>query len=179
MTTWVALLGAVNVGARRVKMSRLVELFAAAGAVDPVTHVQSGNVVFDHELGDAEALTGELETALATGCGFDVPVFLRTGDELAAVVAACPFDEDDPKRLSAVFLAAEPDAEAVATVAELAVPGEAIAVDGTTAYLHLPFGTGRSKLAAGVRKLGVAGTARNWRSVTTLRDLALARAGSG
>jgi uncharacterized protein (DUF1697 family) len=112
---------------------------------------------------------------LASGCGFDVPVLLRTGDELAEVVAACPFDTDDPKRLSAVFLAGEPEADAVETVAELAVPGEAIVVVGATAYLQLPFGTGRSKLAAATRRLGVAGTARNWRSVTTLRDLALAR----
>ena len=49
-------------------------------------------------------------------------------------------------------------------------------VDGTTAYLHLPFGTGRSKLAAGTTKLGVPGTGRNWRSVVALRDLAAARA---
>ncbi len=175
MTTWVALLGAVNVGTRRVKMPRLVELFATVGAVDPKTHVQSGNVVFDHDLGDAEALTVQLESALASGCGFDVPVFLRTGDELAEVIAACPFDEDDPKHLSAVFLAGEPEPAAVATVAGLAVSGEAIAVVGATAYLHLPFGTGRSKLAAGTGKLGVAGTTRNWRSVTALRDLALSR----
>ncbi|HET8930267.1 MAG TPA: DUF1697 domain-containing protein [Acidimicrobiales bacterium] len=174
MTTWVALLGSVNVGTRRVKMPRLIELFTEAGAVRPETYVQSGNVVFEHESNDAAVLTADLEAALGVGCGFDVAVYLRTGAQLDAIVTACPFDEDDPKRLSAVFLVAEPDAVAVEAVAALAMGGEEMAVSGTTAYLHLPFGTGRSKLAAGVRKLG-AGTARNWRSVTTLRDLALAR----
>lgn len=176
MTTWVALLGSVNVGARRVKMPRLVELFTDAGAVAPETHVQSGNVVFDHRSDDAAALTGTFEAALSTGCGFEVPVYLRTAGQLDEITAACPFEEDDPEYLSAVFLAGRPTAAAIETVAALAVPGEAIAVEATTAYLHLPFGTGRSKLAAGVRKLGVAGTTRNWRSVTTLRALALARA---
>lgn len=175
MTTWVALLGSVNVGTRRVKMPHLVELFTKVGAVRPETYVQSGNVVFDHDSGDAAALTESLEAALSSGCGFEVPVYLRTGRQLDAIVEACPFDEDDPKRLTAVFLAGRPEATAIESVAALAVPGESIAVDGTTAYLHLPFGTGRSKLAGGVRKLGVAGTGRNWRSVTTLRDLALAR----
>lgn len=175
MTTWVALLGSVNVGTRRVKMPRLVELFAEVGAVEPETYVQSGNVVFGHDSDDVAALTGAFESALLSGCGFEVPVHLRTGRQLEAIVAACPFDEDDPKRLSVVFMAGRPEATAIETVAALAVPGESIIVEGTSAYLHLPFGTGRSKLAGGVRKLGVAGTARNWRSVMALRDLALVR----
>jgi uncharacterized protein (DUF1697 family) len=175
VTTWVALLASVNVGSRRVRMPALRELFVDLGADDPETYVQSGNVVFDHDESDAEVLTALVENRLADGCGFPVVVHLRTGSQLAEIVERCPVSEDDPTKLTAVFLAATPSDEAVGRVARLAVAGESLHVDGTTAYLHLPFGTGRSKLAAGTAKLGVPGTGRNWRSVVALRDLALAR----
>ena len=175
MTTWIALLGSINVGNRRVKMPRLAEIFADAGSSNVATYVQSGNVIFDHPLDDAASLTNHLEATLADALGFDVATHLRTGPELASAVAACPYVEDDPKKLTAVFLASAPETDAVDAFAALAVPGEEVAVDGTTVYLHLPFGTGRSKLAVGLKKLGVPGTGRNWRTVTTLRDLALAR----
>lgn len=175
MTTWVALLASINVGNRRVRMPALRDLFADVGAVEPETYVQSGNVVFDHEEDDVEAMTSLVESRLSEGCGFAVVAHLRTGAQLDRVVARRPFEEDDPKKLTAVFLAGRPAADAVARVAQLAVEGESLHVDGTTAYLHLPFGTGRSKLAAGTAKLGVPGTARNWRSVVALRDLALGR----
>jgi uncharacterized protein (DUF1697 family) len=46
-------------------------------------------------------------------------------------------------------------------------------VEGTTVYLHLPNGYGRTKLniAFFERRLGVAATTRNWKTVTTLLDL--------
>jgi len=44
-------------------------------------------------------------------------------------------------------------------------------------YLHTPDGFGTSKLAARAeRLLGVATTARNWRTVTALREMAPAEA---
>ena len=39
-------------------------------------------------------------------------------------------------------------------------------------YLHAPDGIARSKLAAAERKLGVGATARNWRTVSKLLELA-------
>ena len=47
-------------------------------------------------------------------------------------------------------------------------------VVGREVYLHCPEGYGRSKLSNAYfeRKLGVAGTTRNWRTVTTLAELA-------
>jgi uncharacterized protein (DUF1697 family) len=48
-------------------------------------------------------------------------------------------------------------------------------VVGREVYLHLPAGIGRSKLAADLaRRGGPEGTTRNWRTVTTLVELAAA-----
>jgi uncharacterized protein (DUF1697 family) len=44
---------------------------------------------------------------------------------------------------------------------------------GNVFYLHAPDGIGRSKLAAGIEKaLGVSVTARNWRSVSKISEMA-------
>ena len=50
--------------------------------------------------------------------------------------------------------------------------GERFKLEGKVFYLHAPQGIGRSKLAARVEKsLGVAVTARNWRTVCKIRDM--------
>ena len=46
MSTRIAFLRAVNVGRRRVRNARLVELFAQLGHRDAWTYINSGNVVF-------------------------------------------------------------------------------------------------------------------------------------
>jgi uncharacterized protein (DUF1697 family) len=50
---------------------------------------------------------------------------------------------------------------------------EQFALKGKVFYLHTPDGIGKSKLAARVEKaLGVAATARNWRSVRRIMAMA-------
>jgi uncharacterized protein (DUF1697 family) len=52
-------------------------------------------------------------------------------------------------------------------------PSERISLQGTVLYLHAPEGIGRSKLVTRAEVLlGVSGTARNWRTVTQLLELA-------
>lgn len=174
-TTWVALLASVNVGKRRIKMPALVDLFESVGASAVVTYVQSGNVVFDHELDDPVDLVDQLTPVLSEGAGFDIALVVRTADELDAVIADCPYDEPDPKLLTVVFLDAEPAAGTVDEMASTATAVEGITVAGRTAYLHLPDGTGRSKLAARSTRLAPVATGRNWRTVTALATLARAR----
>lgn len=50
---------------------------------------------------------------------------------------------------------------------------EKYTLKGKVLYLYAPDGIGKSKLAAGVEKaLGVAVTARNWRSVSKINEMA-------
>jgi uncharacterized protein (DUF1697 family) len=53
-------------------------------------------------------------------------------------------------------------------------PGDEFAVVGREVYLHTPNGYGVSKLSNAYfeKKLGVAGTSRNWNTVTALAELA-------
>ncbi|MGY1601908.1 DUF1697 domain-containing protein [Geodermatophilus sp. SYSU D00815] len=173
-TRYVALLRAVNLGrTRRVPMPRLRELLAARGHGDVRTHLASGNVVLDSPLAEDE-LAAQLSAAIEEEFGFAVPVVVRTGAELADVVAADPLGAlaTDPARYSVTFFPTEPDPARVAA-APRAEGGEHV-LRGRELYLWLPGGLQGS--STGSRKwdelLGVAGTNRNWNTVTRLADLA-------
>src|SRR5687768_9154919 len=112
---YVALLRGINVGkARQVGMPRLVEVLDARGHGNVRTHLRSGNVVLDSALGEAE-LAADLEAAIEEEFGFAVPVVVRTGAEVAAVVADNPLASvvTDPARYLVTFFPEEPAAKNV------------------------------------------------------------------
>jgi uncharacterized protein (DUF1697 family) len=167
MTRYAALLRAVNVGGLTVRMTDLKALCEAAGFSDVRTYIASGNVVFDSDQPPAR-IKEAIEAGLKDLVGKPVPLFLRTGPELAAVAAANPFADANPSRVMAVFLDATPSPAALAekvmhqTIEQIA-PGDRVV------YVHYPDGMGRSKLK--VRALEP-GTARNMNTVAKLAELA-------
>lgn len=180
MTVYVALLRGINLGARnKVPMAGLSDVFASVGLDDVTTYVQSGNVVF----GSRDAKTGDLaetlEQRIADELGVRAAVLLRTLPQLRRVVDGNPFlgDEEEPTKLLAVFLDRAPTAEATRKLDPARSPPDRFSVQGSEIYLHVPNGFGRSKLTLDYfeRGLGVKGTARNWRTVTKLLELAEAR----
>jgi uncharacterized protein (DUF1697 family) len=73
-----------------------------------------------------------------------------------------------------MFLGKKPAAANVKKLAEAATGSEEFEVVGSEVYMHYPEGYGRSKFGGmwAEKQLGVSGTARNWRSVTTLAEMA-------
>ena len=174
MTVYVALLRGINVGGnRKLAMADLRDAIAGAGGSDVATYIQSGNAVFRHP-GKARPLTPKLEAAIAGIAGFDVPVTLRTADELAAVIASTPFPTSEPTQLHVSFLDEPPPAGAFDAIDRAGLAPEDFALIGREVFLHLPNGIGRSKLpqALGLYTRHPA-TTRNWRTVVTLHDLAV------
>lgn len=173
-TRYVALLRGINLGkARQVGMPRLVEVLSARGHGNVRTHLRSGNVVLDSPLAEA-ALAADLSAAIEEEFGFAVPVVVRTGAELAAVVAGDPFATvaTDPARYLVTFMAEPPDPAAVDALPP--ADGGEYLVRGRELYLWLPDGIQRTPLASWKwdRLLGRPGTARNWNTVVRLAELA-------
>jgi uncharacterized protein (DUF1697 family) len=103
----VALLRGINVGGKaKVDMAALRAAFEAEGLTDVVTYLNTGNVVF----GGATDVA-RLEVCIAAAVGFDVPVLVRSGAELAAVVEAIPpaWVADKGQRCEVLFLAPDVD----------------------------------------------------------------------
>ena len=83
-----ALLRGINIGSsKRVSMPELRGIVESLGHGDVETYLQSGNVVFTPAKGAGRDLAPGLEQAIGKATGLDVPVLVRTGRELAKVVA--------------------------------------------------------------------------------------------
>lgn len=176
MTRYAVLLRAVNLGAHnKVSMARLRELAEELGYADVATYVQSGNLVVDAPSRKATDVERAVAAALKAEYGKDIDVMVRTRPELAAVVDANPFADiaDDDARLLVSFLAAAPAAAKVRALDPEEFAPERFEVGDRCVYLWHPDGVGRSKMASAPwqRRLGVAGTARNMRTVKTLLDM--------
>jgi uncharacterized protein (DUF1697 family) len=87
MPRYVALLRAINVGGRTVKMEVLKPIFAELQYHNIETYLASGNVLFDSNAKAAMLLRTRIEAALHKALGFDVETFLRNGEEMRAVSA--------------------------------------------------------------------------------------------
>ena len=166
MTTYIALIRAVNVGGTgKLPMAELRALCATLGYGRVETYIASGNVVFDSELA-AERVQAQLEHRLRAHTGKDVGVFLRTAAQMRSTLTKNPFADKDPQRTYAFFLH-----DALAAGALAGVRGrvdEDIGLAGREIYVHYPSGMGQSKLQIPAAKLG---TARNLNTVAKLVEL--------
>jgi uncharacterized protein (DUF1697 family) len=173
-TRYVALLRGINLGkARQVDMPRLREVLTDRGHTEVRTHLRSGNVILDSPMTEKK-LAADLSTAIEDEFGFDVPVVVRTGAEMAAVVTGDPFATvaTDPARYLVTFLPKPPPPDKVDALPP-AESGDYL-VRGRELYLWLPDGIQNTPLASWKwdRLLAVPGTARNWNTVARLAELA-------
>lgn len=178
MTTCIALLRGVNVGGHhRLPMHELKGLLERNGCLDVRTYVQSGNAVFRSPLSDPTRVAKALAAAVAKSRGFEPRVFVLTRRELERAVVGNPFPEagESPKSLHLFFLADMPKQPDTTALDALKAKTERYVLEARVFYLHTPAGFGTSRLAGKVeRLLGVDATARNWRTVTTLLEMAKA-----
>ena len=174
MTVQIALLRGINLGpARRVPMAELRALLTDAGYGAVRTHLQSGNVLLESEA-TAAALQAQLAEQLAVRFGFQIPVIVRSREELGEVIERDPFGArvTDPRRYQVTFLASEGSAELEARLRAVAKDGEELTVIGREIYAWHPDGVARSDLAKLAADRRTGGTARNWNTVTALWQLA-------
>lgn len=175
LKTFIALLRGINVGGHnKIPMAELRELCAELGWNGVQSYIQSGNLVFAAE-GMAASLEAQLEAAIADQFGFGVTTVVRDAAAWPAYVASNPYLDaavEEPNLLMMVlakqalkatageFLCRRADAERVAQV-------------GDVLWIHYA-GGGRSKLTPAVleRAAGSPVTARNWRTVRKLEDMA-------
>lgn len=178
MTTWIALVRAINLGPRRrVSMSDLRDLTESAGFDAVRTILQSGNLVFRGGRGTTAAVERTLESAAGERLGMPADFFVRTAEEWTAILEQNPFPKaaaHDPGRLIVMCLKRAPGPDTVAALQEAIVGREIFRANGREAYIVYPDGQGRSRLTNALieKKLGTRGTARNWNTVVKLARLA-------
>jgi len=174
--TQVALLRGINVGGKNIlPMKDLAKIFTDADCTNVRTYIQSGNVVFEAPAG-AAGIADAIQAKIEKRFGYKVPVILRTEDQLLKTIRENPFlaAAPDQKWLHVYFLAAAPNARAIATLDSNRSAPDAFHVRGPEIYLHLPNGMARTKLTNAYfdSKLSTICTARNWATVLKLSEMA-------
>jgi uncharacterized protein (DUF1697 family) len=168
MTHQVALLRGVNLGGRKLVMSELRAACEGAGFTDVETLIASGNLVLSSKLSDAK-LEAKLEKVILEELGLKTDVYVRTGAELDAIIAANPFNafaKKDPSHLMVFFMRALPSPAEMAALAATA-QSERWQLGKNCLYITYPNAVAGTKL-----KLPKLGTARNWNTVNKLAAMA-------
>jgi uncharacterized protein (DUF1697 family) len=176
MKTYIALFRGINVGGKNIlPMNELVTVLENMGARNVKTYIQSGNAVFHSEETNASVLANKISAAIKKSYGFEPQVLLLELAEMERAVESNPFPQaqSEPKALHLYFLTAMPENPDFDTLESIKSNGERFALRDGVFYLHAPDGIGRSKLAARAEKLlGVSVTARNWRTVCKIMEMA-------
>ncbi len=175
MDRYVAFLRGMNLGNRRIKNEELQRHFVAIGFEEVATFRASGNVIFSTAKREAEAkLANRVEAELDERLGYDVPVFLRSAAELAAVAAHEPFGAAAVARskgkLQVSFLKKKPTAAARKKALALASDEDLLAIEGRELY-WLPSG-GISESDLDLKGIDVALGAGTMRTMGTIEQIA-------
>ena len=173
---FIALLRAINVGGRTVRMETLRKAFGAMGFTAVETFIASGNVIFGAAArSDSAALERRIEEGLAATLGFEVATFVRSPAELQAVAVFEPFARGELDRPGASlyvgFLHAAPSAAAREKVLAQRTDVDDLHLHGKELHwlARRKMSDSRISGASLERALGMPMTMRN---ITTVRKLA-------
>jgi len=124
MSRYVAFLRAINVGGRRISNVALCARFEELGFSDVSSFRASGNVIFAAASEPPTEMAPRLEAGLSAALGYEVPVFLRTANEVRALATHEPFAQRlltlSRGKLQVVMLSARPAAQVRKEVLALA-----------------------------------------------------------
>ena len=176
MQTWIILLRGINVGGNNIiKMADLRGVLTKAGYLNVRTYIQSGNIAFEHDSAEPEDICEHITSTIMGSHGFAPKTMAFTMDVVAKIIGSNPYPdvETTPKDLHVFFLKTPAIDAQIEALEALKTENERFTITDEAVYLHLPDGAWKSKLASKLENhLGVATTARNWRSVNKILELA-------
>lgn len=179
MTTYLSLLRGINIGGhKKIKMSDLKALYESLGFVQVTTYIQSGNVLFSAETNETDdVLSLRISKSIEERFGFDVPVVIRTKEEMQNIVVQNPFGEEAetaPDKLVVMYLGSIPDTATLAQVQTKINDNSRFAFIGNTLYFFYPDGYGQTKWHSNFfeKQLKTIVTARNWATTCKLAAIA-------
>jgi len=172
METFLSILRGINVsGQKKIVMADLKALYEELGFKNVTTYIQSGNVIFAAK--NADSLAKKIEEKILKKYEYNVPVIIRTGDEMQSILAENPFLQNKNialDKLHVTFLSDAPKQELLDKTKELNYEPDQFIIIEREVYLHCPNGYGRTKLTNSFfeNKLKVKATTRNWKTVNEL-----------
>jgi uncharacterized protein (DUF1697 family) len=177
MPTYIVLLRGIGGGIRTLPMKKAVAALEGSGLANVQSYIATGNFVLTSRK-QAPQLAKHIEACIEKNFGFFSKTFVLSVAELEHAAKGNPFPqaEADPKSLHLFFLAAPTSKAKLDAINKAKAAHEEIVLRKRVLYFYAPAGFGTSKVAGRIeRLLGVDTTARNWRTVTKVLELARAR----
>lgn len=173
---YIALLRGINVGGNNmIKMETLRAVFESLGFENVKSYINSGNLAFDTANTDDGKLAKKIHDAIQAEFGFDISVMVRTIAEIEEVVAWNPFagQFESHKDVHIFFLNKNLTASQEDYLQEQASENEQFAILGRHIACLLKIRITDSAVGKGFidKKLKVAATGRNWRTIKSIAEL--------
>jgi uncharacterized protein (DUF1697 family) len=178
METFISILRGINVsGQKKIQMADLKALYEDLKFKDVTTYIQSGNVIFKGKSSSDQKLAKRIEDAIYERYNFNVPVIIRTVEEMEHAISVNPFlkqSKIDIEKLHITFLAEIPEQENVESIRNINYSPDRFIIIDKEVYLYCPNGYGITKLSNNFfeQKLKIKATTRNWRTVNKLFEMA-------
>ena len=177
MQKFISFLRGVNMtGHNSMKMADLTSLCTDLGFRDVKTYIQSGNLIFSSDETE-EKVRARLEKGITDKFSYNISAMIRTPDEIVALSLTNPYlaeDNFDAAKMAVIFLHEAVGSEQKGKVNSVSYPPDKFHIDGREIYIYCPNGFGRTKLYTNFfeNRMGVTGTARNWKTITTIHNIA-------
>ncbi len=177
MQTYISILRGINVsGHRLIKMDALKKMFEKMGFENVTTYLQSGNVVFQCKEKSCKQLELLISGKIKDTFDFEVPVIVKTEQDLATIHKNNPFinlQNKDIQYLHVTFISDRPTKDSIENICGDFGKDEFIFLENVI-YLFCPTGYGNSKLTNNYfeNKLKLTATTRNWKTVSALSGIA-------
>ncbi len=179
METYISILRGINVGGHnKIPMTGLKDLYEELNLKNIITYIQSGNVIFKFaKVPSEQGLAKKIEKKILEKYGFDVPVIIRSLNEIENTLVTNPFlkqDGIDIEKLHVTFLSDVPQKAQLEAIKKYYHSPEKFIILGKEVYVYCPNGYGNTKISNTFfeNKLKVTATTRNWKTVNKLADLA-------
>ena len=173
MNTYISILRGINVGGNRViKMDALRRIYEDLGYINVRTYIQSGNVIFQSDQSDPKEMEMGISNKIKVIFSFDVPVIVKTKDELAGIFRNNPFLQthtNEIDKLHVTLFSSQPELSDNVNM-NIGLGNDKFAFGDSVMYLYCPDGYGKTKLPNQYleQKLKVIATTRNWKTITEL-----------
>jgi uncharacterized protein (DUF1697 family) len=179
MQTFISLLRGVNItGHNAIKMTDLAALYRNLGFLSTETYIQSGNVIFKSDTDSPVSdIALKIERAILHKFHFNLRVMIRTVSEMREIISSNPFlseDRFDPSKMAVIFLHEKVSIAQIQKISDVDYPPDKFKIIGKEIFTFCPNGFGKTKLYTNYfeQKMGVTGTARNWKTITTISKIA-------
>lgn len=178
MIKYISILRGINVGGKRkILMADLKELYQSLGFENIITYIQSGNVIFESKKKNGQTIfTKKIKEAISEKYGFDVPVIIRSVEEIKNIFETNPFlkkENVQVENLCVTFLSEIPSDENLEKINSYDYSPDLFQIIEDNVFIFIEGKYHQSKLTNNFfeKKLKVSATTRNWKTVNKLLEL--------